>query len=239
MRALRFLTPQTGSLCRGLIGVAAAATLLAQAPAPALSRRGALRHYGRWRVLVDSASIAGWALDEQPATGFVIGRQRGTLWHHRRGRSLDSGTVFSLAPSASHGGAWTEATLYSFPAFAGDGWSPTGIAIGSGGVVYGVTGNGGSFDDGMFPNSLLITPNGGLLGTTNEGGAGAGAVFSLTPPASPDGAWSETSFRFLHNGRQGKNPRFVAIGPNGIYGSTLTNGPSGTSGGGTVFSLIP
>jgi hypothetical protein len=48
------------------------------------------------------------------------------------------GTVFSLAPPASAGGAWTEKVLYSFTG-GSDGGYPTGnLAIGANHVLYGV-----------------------------------------------------------------------------------------------------
>ena len=139
-----------------------------------------------------------------------------------------AGTVFSLTPPASPGGAWTETVLYSFKGgLIGDGSVPSGVVIGSGGVLYGTTYYGGSTS------------------------AGYGTVFSLTPPASPGGAWTET---VLHNftgcgffcGSDGANPQAgVVIGSGGVlYGSTQYGGycNSGSSYGrgcGTVFSLTP
>jgi hypothetical protein len=51
------------------------------------------------------------------------------------GPSDYSGSVFSLTPPASAGGAWGEATLYAFPAVDGAYLGP--VAMGSGGVFYG------------------------------------------------------------------------------------------------------
>jgi|HubBroStandDraft_1064217.scaffolds.fasta_scaffold04000_5 hypothetical protein len=86
------------------------------------------------------------------------------------------GTVFALTPPASAGGAWTETVIHSFAGSGSDGADPTaGLAIGAGGVLY---------------------------GTTYYGGNGSacylhcGALYSLTPTVSTDGAWRET---LLHN----------------------------------------
>ena len=76
----------------------------------------------------------------------------------------------TLTAPASPGGAWTEAVLHNFSGPYGDGATPeAGVVIGPGGVLY---------------------------GTTLNGGTVAGTLFSLTPPGSPDGAWTET---ILHN----------------------------------------
>jgi uncharacterized repeat protein (TIGR03803 family) len=63
--------------------------------------------------------------------------------------TANCGTVFELSPGAN--GAWTETVLYNFGA-AGkyDGTSPGGsVAIGSGGVLYGVTSAGGTHSYGV------------------------------------------------------------------------------------------
>jgi len=126
------------------------------------------------------------------------------------------GTVFSLTPPASPGGAWTEATLHNFTGGT-DGAAPAkGVVIGQGGVLYGTTIAGGNGSPGV---------------------RGYGTVYSLTPPASPGGAWTETILSTF-NGRNGSNPNAgVVIGPGGaLYGVT---GYGGASGAGTVFALQP
>ena len=69
----------------------------------------------------------------------------------------------SLTPPRSAGGSWTEAVLYNFPSPA---QPQAGLAVGEDGVLYGTT----------------------LLG----GSSNFGTVFSLTPPSSPAGEWTET-----------------------------------------------
>jgi uncharacterized repeat protein (TIGR03803 family) len=125
------------------------------------------------------------------------------------------GTVFSLTPPATPGGAWTEAVLYTFP---------------------------GTQNDGCDPQNLALGKEGELYGTTYSGGAsGAGTVFSLTPPQSTGGAWTEkVLYSFGDNGAgfAVSNPSpSLAIGRNGVlYGTT---GFGGTTSDGTVFSLTP
>jgi uncharacterized repeat protein (TIGR03803 family) len=130
------------------------------------------------------------------------------------------GTVFSLTPPASLGGAWTEAVLYSFNG-GSDGANPlAGVVIGGGGVLY---------------------------GTTSEGGPlGDGTVFSLTPPVSPDGTWTESVLHsFTGVNGDGREPYMGSLaidGSGALYGMTYAGGtPAGNCslGCGTVFELAP
>jgi uncharacterized repeat protein (TIGR03803 family) len=125
------------------------------------------------------------------------------------------GTVFSLTPPAAPGGAWTEAVLYSFNG-ASDGYGPpAGPTLGSGGVLYGVTGDG-------------------------DNGAGGGVAFSLTPPSEPGGAWTETVLHSFQGARHddGLDPdsRLLLSGNGVLYGTALLGGFDGE---GTVFELKP
>lgn len=113
------------------------------------------------------------------------------------------GTVFSLAPPAGGpsgpGGAWTETTLYSFTGGSGGG-DPAGVVTGKDGALYGATWFGGT--------------------------ANHGTVFQLTPPASPGGAWTETT---LHSftGAIFANGVVIGCGPSGhpvLYGTTHYGG---------------
>jgi hypothetical protein len=75
--------------------------------------------------------------------------------------------IVSLTPAALPGGLWTESVLYAFPDSQGD-----------------ITG-------------LVMNPQAGGLpvfyGLTDLGGSSnLGLLFSLTPPASPAGSWTET-----------------------------------------------
>jgi hypothetical protein len=155
-----------------------------------------------------------------PEGGLVIGNGvlYGTTYF---GGTSSNGTVFSLTPPVSPGGAWTEAVLHDFTPLSGDGTIPAaGVVIGSGGVLYGTTFSGGTFD--------------------------FGTAFSLTPPTSPGGPWTET---LLHNfgssSHDGTSPlSALVIGSGGVlYGTTEDGGSTssgcGFTGCGTVFVLTP
>lgn len=152
-----------------------------------------------------------------PVAGLIIGPNGALYGTTNSGGTSNSGTVFSLTPPAAPGGTWTEAVIHDFA--------------------------GGS--DGAFPDAPVVIGKGGVLyGTTQLGGtANAGTVFSLTPPPTLGGTWTES---VLHNftGIDGYQPfTGVVIGKNGVlYGTTSGGGLSwGTSLGasGTVFKLTP
>ena len=128
------------------------------------------------------------------------------------GGTSDNGTVFSLTPPASSGGAWTLAVLCNFL----EGFAATapeaGVAIGHDGVLYGTT-------------------TGGVFNT--------GTVYSLTPPSSAGGAWTETLLHtFTGYPSDGSGPEAgVVIGHDGVlYGTTPIGGASNK---GTDFELRP
>jgi uncharacterized repeat protein (TIGR03803 family) len=123
-----------------------------------------------------------------------------------------SGTVFSLSPPSIPGGAWTEAVLYNFTGGL-DGGSPSaGLVLGPGRELYGTTLYGGTDNDGV--------------------------VFSLTPPASPGAAWTETVLHRFSEGVDGLYPEagLLRAGNGALYGTTSYGG---TLGGGVVFEMIP
>ena len=126
-----------------------------------------------------------------------------------------AGVVFSLTRPASPGGAWTEAVLYDGFTDCGE-FCSTGVVIGSGGVLYGATASGGT-----------------IFG---------GTVFSLTPPASPGGAWTEAVLYSFTGGSDGFGPNGVVVSKSGALYGTTSGGGTGTAcygGCGTVFSLTP
>ena len=64
-------------------------------------------------------------------------------------------------------------------------------------------------------------------------------MFSLTPPASPGGAWTETVLHGFAGGHDGSYPTGIVIGPDALYGTTSDFYGNYPSGAGTVFSLKP
>ena len=196
------------------------------------------------------------------------------------GSTLDphsGGSIFSMHPPTSSGGAWAERILYEFTDYPSQGEAPNTVTIGSGGVLYGTTRSGGNSacagfgpgcgtvfsltppaipgsggwtetvlhyfagppNDGYYPTANLVIGAGGVLyGTTAVGGANdSGALFSLTPPGSPDGAWTETVIYSFPPLIYGYMPGRLVMGPNGVlYCTTAENGAGNPS---TVFSLTP
>lgn len=69
--------------------------------------------------------------------------------------------------------------------------------------------------------------NGGLYGTAASGGTtNFGTVFSLTPPASSGGAWTETTLHTF-SGKDGAYPYSpLFIGHGVLYGTTVAGGIS-------------
>jgi uncharacterized repeat protein (TIGR03803 family) len=146
------------------------------------------------------------------------------------GGAFNNGIVFCLTPPVSPGGVWTETVLYSFTGSPNDGANPeAGVVIGGGGVLYGTTAGGG-------------------ISACAFGGCGI--VFSLKPPSSPGGSWTETVLHSLTDS-EGSNPEGnvvigsdgaapeagVAIGSSGeLYGTTFISGAFDF---GTAFSLTP
>jgi uncharacterized repeat protein (TIGR03803 family) len=129
------------------------------------------------------------------------------------------GTVYSLIPPGSAGGG-KYTILYRFTGPGnGDGSGPAGGLVGFNGKLYGNTLRGGT-------------------GSCSAVDAGCGTIFSLTPPASPGGAWTETVVYSFTGGSDGASPSgSLAFDSNGVlYGTTQAGGASGY---GTVFSLTP
>jgi uncharacterized repeat protein (TIGR03803 family) len=177
------------------------------------------------------------------------------------------GSVFELAAPSEPGGAWTESVLHRFGA-SGDSNPHDGVIFDNNGNLYGTTylggayGFGGVFElsaptapgsywtekalydfnntDGGAPNgSLVFDSAGNLYGTTLQGGpANMGAVFELTPPASPGGSWTETVLYSFQSNGDGNSPLAnVIFDKAGNLFSTAWMG--GNLRQGTVFQLTP
>ena len=135
------------------------------------------------------------------------------------GTANGRGTAFSLTPTADPT-IWKFATLYRFA---------------------------GSYDGSSPSGSLLVDSTGVLSGTTILGGAGPGldgygTAFSLTPPQTPTGPWTETILHIFTSSPDGATPdgTLLASGPSASVGITTTGGTGICSdlGCGTVFRLI-
>ena len=179
------------------------------------------------------------------------------------GGKFNQGTVFQLKPPASPGKAWTYSVLYDFPGTVLGGHPGTGVVFGSGGVLYGVTANGGAFgsgtifqlappaiagapwvetvlhsfqgrSDGGNPFAPLVYKNGALYGTANGGTSRYGVAFELAPNGL---TWTYTLIHNFTGGGDGASPAGQLIfGSRGIlYGLT---GIGGTSNLGTVYQLV-
>ena len=102
----------------------------------------------------------------------------------------DCGDLSWAEPPATPGGAWTDGEIYVFPIGGGPQWanpSPDpGIAIGPGGIVYGAADN----------------------------YEGVGFVFSLAPPATPGGPWTQSILYRFPSPDYGESGVVLSGGPN-------------------------
>jgi uncharacterized repeat protein (TIGR03803 family) len=159
-------------------------------------------------------TFSGGADGGRPTSGITPGSNGVLYGTAYNGGAEGYGVVFSLTPPASAGGSWTQTVLHSFGG-SGDGQNPNaGVAIGEGGVLYGTTTYGGN-------TSCTF---------------GCGTVYSLTPPVSPGGSWTETVIHEF-SGADGNYPYSTPlIGPGGVLYGTC---PQGGAGVGTAYSLTP
>jgi uncharacterized repeat protein (TIGR03803 family) len=160
-----------------------------------------------------------------PAAAVVIGKNGNLFGTTMYLGAFGDGSVYELSPPTTPGQPWTEKTLYSFTGQNGDGQSPVSdLVVGPGGIFYGTTLYGGG--------NLCIEH-------------GCGTVFQLTPPAAPDGTWTETViYSFTGQGGDGFNPESgLIMAPDGVLYGTTSGGGLTTSACpyscGTVFQLSP
>jgi uncharacterized repeat protein (TIGR03803 family) len=125
------------------------------------------------------------------------------------------GTVYELVRPVPPKTAWTETVLYNFTG-GFDGYEP------SGGLVFDNAGN--------------------LYGTASQSDTLYGAVFELSPPATPGGTWTQTVLHAF-NGIDGDLPfgELIRDGAGNLYGIAYFGGNFGTckKGCGTVYRLSP
>ena len=115
--------------------------------------------------------------------------------------------------------------IYNFTGTNGDGAYPgAAVLLGKDGVLYGTTSYGGAATSGS-PCSF-------------EGAVGCGAVFELTPPATPGAPWTETILHsFTGQNGEGSNPGPLTLGLGDVlYGPTSGAGPADKF---TIFALQP
>jgi uncharacterized repeat protein (TIGR03803 family) len=154
-------------------------------------------------------------LGYKPTGGVVVGLDRALYGTTPDGGASGLGVVYKLVPPSSPGGEWAQVVIHSFSTSDGDG-PPTmgvGLAVGSSGVVYGVT-------------------------TYNDVGD-YGTVFELKPPAGAGSPWRESVLHgFTEMNGDGLDPATTPIfGPQSVlYGATSLGG---TIGSGTIYELIP
>ena len=151
------------------------------------------------------------------------------------GTATGCGTVFELSPPAQKGGAWTETVLYNFQG-GKDGDLPSGpLVFDKAGNLYGATTFGGG--KGTTCNFFY--------------GGNCGTVFTLSPPKTKVGKWTEKvlhSFAGIGSGKQygdGASPNggLVLDSAGAIYGTTYIGGyncpHNSNQGCGSVFELKP
>jgi hypothetical protein len=141
----------------------------------------------------------------KPASGLTSGN--GVLYGTASVGGFDGlGTVFSLTPPVSPGAAWTETTLVELDYT--DGYQPVGgLALDRSGNVYGAGAGGGSTDGGV--------------------------VFSLAPPSSASGSWTDNVLYNFIDSSVGWGPcSSLVFGLGGaLYGSDVNRS--------AVFALVP
>jgi uncharacterized repeat protein (TIGR03803 family) len=162
-------------------------------------------------------SFKGGSDGGQPYAGLIAdstGALYGTTTGHGTGYG---GTVFKLTPPAKGRANWTYSVLTQFNGGANDGETPYG--------------------------GLIIDENDTLYGTTYSGGVGScpggcGTVFSLTPPAAGQTAWTKTLLYLFAGGSDGANPYagLTTDSTGALYGTTSIGGGANS---GTVFKLTP
>jgi uncharacterized repeat protein (TIGR03803 family) len=149
----------------------------------------------------------------QLSEGTLLAGRNGALYGTQKfgGGPANAGAVYQLTPPATHGGAWTETTIYRF----------TGGA------------------DGAYPYAGVIADSAGnLYGTASGNGReNHGTVFQLTPPAIHGTAWSETTLYAFSGRSDGSGPGAnLVVGKGGALYSTTAGG--GSAGKGTVFRIV-
>jgi uncharacterized repeat protein (TIGR03803 family) len=181
---------------------------------------------------------------------FVARDSAGNLYGAAGNSATGLGEIYKLSAAGEY------SVLYSFTGGA-DGSSGSGVIVGPGGNLYGVSGGNvvpglvfklspsGQFTvlyaftggaDGSLPNGgLILDSAGNLYGTTNEGGLGTGVVYKLDPSGQ------ETVLHSFTGGADGGDAFAGVIrdAAGNLYGTTAGYGElaNGNQGSGVVFEL--
>jgi uncharacterized repeat protein (TIGR03803 family) len=156
---------------------------------------------------------------DHPSAGLIIDREGNLYGTTAYGGPSGDGIVFQLKPPATPGGSWSERTLYNF-AGGDDGATPlAALVFDSKGNLYGTTQFGGGGPCAIF-----------------QQGSGCGTVFELTPPTTPDGAWSEAVLYSFAPYNDYPMAGLVFDPQGNLYGTTTGDQ---TASFGTVFQLTP
>jgi len=173
---------------------------------------------GSWAETVlfnfDAVNVIGAsATGSEPRSSLWFGDDGTLLGTTSGGAPSGAGNVFQLTPPASGTGAWTRTTVHVFASGDHDAGFPEGTPI---------------------PAGASAT----RFGTTVGGGpANIGALYSLTPPTTPGGDWSE-ALLYSFTGSEGAKPTndLVADAKGNLYGVAFIGGANGW---GSIFRLSP
>jgi len=181
---------------------------------------------------------------------FVARDSAGNFYGAAGNGATGLGEIYKLSAAGEY------SVLYGFTG-GPDGSSGSGVIVGPGGNLYGVSGGAvvpglvfklspsGQFTvlyafsgggDGSLPNGgLILDSAGNLYGTTNEGGLGAGVIYKLDPSGQ------ETVLYSFPGGVYGANPfgGVIRDAAGNLYGTTANDGQlaNGDQGEGVVFEL--
>jgi uncharacterized repeat protein (TIGR03803 family) len=188
--------------------------------------------------------FAGGTADGERPSGSVI--QSGNLLYGMTfsGGTYGGGTIYSYDTTAA-----AEIPLYSFGAFMGDGFTPSGALIQSGTTLYGVTSSGGanatggndgtlfqfdtvthaekilytftnSLSDGIVPDGSLVKSGSFLYGTTSQSPGSAGTIFQFDLSSG-----TEKILHFFDGSGDGASPAgSLILSGSSLYGLTIGGG---------------
>ena len=208
---------------------------------------------GAWTETIEDDFFGGFGYPFHPYGGLVAG-PNGLLYGVAE--NVGDGIIYSLTPPAPGSGQpWGMRIVYNFVSRETPVHGIDGLAVGPGGVIYANAGTannvgaivqlqppatpGGAWtpsyfqfrDDGSGgknPTSSIVVSGILYVAMQNGGAFGAGAIVSLEPPASPDGAWVETVLYSFTGGADGANPDgLVNAGNSVLYGVTYSGGLTG------------